>query len=123
MLVVVLVAFSARDECCWHELHPTLGAAVRVVAGDLGMHWAGIAARRRGGQEFHAALRAFAGTLAYHVGVQRAAVDEPLSRFEARGFHVHLGNEGKCLVRLGLEFAFEPARSSANSGFVRVWAN
>ena len=64
---------------------------VRLVADDLGMHRAGVAARRRfDGEQLHAALGTVPGLLADDLGMHRTGVDDWVALGRA---HVHLGDE------------------------------
>ena len=107
LVVVTLVSMSASgvDESGRHELHLALRAVARLVAHDLGMHRARVTgARRRDRQQLHPALRAAAGLVADHLRVHGAGVDDRAFR----RLHVHLGDEGECLVRLCVEIGGDP---------------
>src|SRR4051794_28684236 len=79
-VVVILAVWCVRHAMAgrvgpWRggeQLHPALGAAARLVAGDLGVHGAGVGGRgdRCGGcQQLHPALGAAARLIARDLGV------------------------------------------------------
>ena len=92
-----------RDERSRQQLHPALRAVVSRIADDVRMHRADVAARRRG-EQLHPTLRAPARLFANDLRMHRAGVDDG----SVGRAHVHLGDEGKGLVRRCVEVAGEP---------------
>ena len=87
------------------ELHLALRAMPGLVARDLGVHRAGVAARRSGDREqLHSALGAVARPLLHHLRVHRAGIDHGAFR----RLHLHLRDESHRLVRLGVEVRSNP---------------